>query len=87
MYQRYYDSYNFAETPVTPDITKPEEASITQDCDTEISSVIASAGKSKFLETDDILLIGVLILLLHEECNDKALILIIGFLLLSGFVS
>ena len=44
-------------------------------------------NKSAFPAGDDILLIGVLILLLHEECNDTALILIIGFLLFSGFVS
>ena len=87
MYQRYYDGYNFCEETKLPTVTKTDKSQITSPCDTDETPVITSTGKSKFLEADDILLIGVLILLLNEDCNDKALILIIGFLLLSGFIN
>ncbi len=87
MYRRYYDGYDY----------EPEEAvavpyEVKEVCDEpeQISAKVASADiKTPFgnLGIDDILLIGVLILLLHEGCDDTPMLLIIGFLLLAGFVS
>ena len=87
LYQRYYDGYNLGEAPSLPSADKAEETPVSSVDNISEFPAVASIGNTNFLQTDDILLIGVLILLLHEECNDKALILIIGFLLLSGFIN
>ncbi len=86
MYQRYYDGYNFGENQSLPAPYMAEEPTDSSVDSISESPALASIGKSHFPEADDLLLIGVLILLLHEDCNDKALILIIGFLLLSDFL-
>ncbi len=81
MYQRYYDGYN-EPTELQPEIcSAPAPTS-------QNAVEIAAAQKPKSIfgsfEADDILLIGVLLLLLHENCDDKLMLVIIGFLFVSG---
>ena len=40
----------------------------------------------KNLETDDIILIAIAILLLADDCDDKMLLLAIGFIFISGIL-
>ena len=39
------------------------------------------------LAVDDILLIGVFLLLLQEDSDDKLMLIVIGFVLVAGFIS
>lgn len=97
MYQRYYDGYDsydsYEECNENNDII-PAEYSVLQSDDAAITSqtpAVALFGSGENilgpLAIDDILLIGVLLFLLHEECDDKLMIIIIGFVLLAGFIN
>ena len=87
MYRRYYDGYDY-ETQGA--VAAPYEIKdVCDEPEQEVAEVACADIKTSFggLAIDDILLIGVLILLLHEGCDDTPMLLIIGFLLLAGFLS
>ncbi len=81
MYQRYYDGYD--EVQSTEPVVCAENAVIPKD---EIQLTGFSKQKNIFgnLAIDDLLLIGVFLLLLNEDCDDKLMLIIIGFLFVSG---
>ena len=97
MYQRYYDGYDiYDESNECNESNEiiPAEYSVLQSDDAAISSqapeiALFGGGENILgpLAIDDILLIGVLLFLLHEECDDKLMIIIIGFVLLAGFIN
>lgn len=81
MYQRYYDGYtednlNIAKTTPSPIVLSENTA--------EVTSIKNPKGIFGNFEADDILLIGVFLLLLNEDCDDKLMLIIIGFLFFSG---
>ena len=89
MYQRYYDSYDNCGKDIQADtVCGLEQSSV---CDesalSNVSGLLSRCNSDiKHPAPDDILLIGVLLLLLLEGCDDSLMIIIIGFVLLSGFV-
>ena len=79
MYQRYYDGYGEALIPETvPEITE------VQNSDIEIAGISKNKNILGSLAIDDILLIGILLLMLSDDCDDKLMLIIIGFLFVSG---
>ena len=86
MYQRYYDGYNI---PASDALQASNQEVDEYSSEPAILATADWGRREKLfgLETDDLLLLGVLIFLLHENCDDKPMILIIGFLLLSGFIN
>ncbi len=85
MYRRYY-SYNDMPQMVRPSANK--EAEKPKEKPPEAPAVHKKQKEQKKfldkLETDDIILVVVALLLLMDECDDKLLILAIGFIFLSG---
>jgi len=76
LYQRYYDGY-------------PECEALNNDtelCEIQPKAEIASKPNNIFgsLKLDDILLLGILIVMLNDDCDDKLMLIIIGFLFVSG---
>ena len=76
MYQRYYDGYPEYENTVSD----------TELCEIQPKAEIAGKPNNIFgsLKLDDILLLGILIVMLNDDCEDKLMIVIIGFLFVSG---
>ena len=101
MYRRYYDGYGENEllnneialnSPV--DITSDIEISEgnidnSNDLPTmEISSKsLGNGGLLSSLYIDDLLLLGVLLVLLSQDCDDKLILIIIGFVFFSEFLN
>jgi hypothetical protein len=83
MYKRYYDGYEsvLADSPI--ELCSENENEITTDSIGEISG----GGIFSSLYMDDLLLIGVLILMFTQECDDMLLMIILGFVLISGFIN
>ena len=83
MYRRYYGGYEDCSSPQVlplPSVPCPCEG----ECDPPVRSL---SSKSSFpFDADDILLFCVFLFLLHEECEDKLMLTVIGLLLVSGFV-
>lgn len=82
MYQRYYEGYGDNNT--IEQIA--EQNVINQICTTDADIQIAKKNDGIFgsLKLDDILLIGILIVMLNDDCDDKLMLIIIGFLFISG---
>ncbi|MBQ8525480.1 MAG: hypothetical protein IJ460_02005 [Clostridia bacterium] len=85
MYKRYYSDYDDSgceEISVLPAVR--DEGEITALC---IPSENATE-KRLFgsLAIDDILLICIFLFLLQEECEDKLMLTVVGFIILSGFI-
>ena len=87
MYQRYYDGYGrrqndeFSEPEIIPSETLPEKICI---ADNNIQISKRNEGILSSLKLDDILLIGILLVMLNDDCDDKLMLIIIGFLFISG---
>lgn len=83
MYQRYYDGYDSC---ILKDEALPEQSGtlcISEKTD-EIALCKNDLGAFASLAVDDIILLGVLILLLLEGSDDRLLFIIIGALLFAG---
>ena len=82
MYQRYYDGYN----SINATEEKAEQNTLNEICTTDTDIQIAKKNDGIFgaLKLDDILLIGILIVMLNDDCDDKLMLIIIGFLFVSG---
>ncbi|NLB81946.1 MAG: hypothetical protein GX800_10150 [Clostridiaceae bacterium] len=87
MYKRYYSP--FEEQPVT----KPYQAEVIKpkkvDCITPQEDNCDQKQKSTLfgnISIDDIILLGILLLLITDEKKDLPLILAIGYLLLSEYI-
>lgn len=88
MYTRYYDNYEErARKPCvdnTHEEVTPEEASVPlSECDNGIAVASSPFGILSGLKTDDIVLIGLLLLVLGDGCDDYLLPIILGFLILN----
>ena len=100
MYRRYYDGYGENEllnremalnspAVITSDI-EPDAGDI--DKSNDLSNIEISAkslGNSGILSSlyiDDLLLLGVLLILLSQDCDDKLILIIIGFVFISEFL-
>lgn len=87
MYRKYY-SYN--DMPRIPDIKeeKPKPKPILEEIN-EVKVVHKKPPENNKIfnkfEIDDVLLAVVAIVLLMDECDDKLLLLAIGFIFLTGF--
>ena len=82
MYQRYYDGYGDNNT--IEQITEQNVESQICTTDTDIQIAKKNDGIFGSLKLDDILLIGILIVMLNDDCDDKLMLIIIGFLFISG---
>ena len=72
----------------TNERTKPcEEKKVCDDIHIEKKNQNSDIkGFFKNLETDDIILIAIAFLLLADDCDDKILLLAIGFIFISGIL-
>ena len=86
MYQRYYDGYGDVNAVQTPEEPIQNETFSNEICvaDNEIQIAKKNDGILGSLKLDDILLIGILIVMLSDDCDDKLMLIIIGFLFVSG---
>lgn len=78
MYRKYYSINDMPQLPKnnekhTETLTKKSEEIHTE-----------KRKKTQALETDDIILLAIVFLLLADDCSDKLLILAIGVVFLSG---
>lgn len=87
MYRRYYSVNNMPQINTHDKKKECEEKKPCEDVhiekrnqNTDIKSFF------KNLETDDIILIAIAILLLADDCDDKMLLLAIGFIFISGIL-
>ena len=58
-------------------------------CDLSEGDISVNSFNNKILgplAIDDIILIGILLLLVHEQCDDTLMLVIVGFILLTGFI-
>lgn len=82
MYKRYYSGYDDCGCTALPAV--PEAC---EECAAPVP--VGDCGCEKKIlgpfAADDILLIGVFLFLLHEQCEDKLMLTVIGLILLSGF--
>ncbi len=87
MYTRYYDNYEQRAKKPQPetDTHEKEPEEITQEAPAsgEIAVAGSPLGILSGLKTDDIILIGLLILVLSDGCDDYLLPVILGFLLIN----
>ena len=83
MYRKYY-SYNDMPKPV-PAAATPEGGVHKKPA--EAPKLIEGDNKKPFtnLETDDIILLAVILLLLANDCEDKLLLPALAFVFLGGF--
>ncbi len=100
MYRRYYDGYGEnkslnKEIALNSVIDSPPDIVIDGEDDKstdDLSSLEISAksiGQRGFLSSlyiDDLLLLGVLFILLSQDCDDKLILIIIGFVFVSEFL-
>lgn len=82
MYQRYYEGYGDNNTIEQVTQQNVENQICTTDADIQIAK--KNDGIFGSLKLDDILLIGILIVMLNDDCDDKLMLIIIGFLFISG---
>lgn len=99
MYKRYYDGYGTMDRSTVQDggeviIPKANvdyeesQEEITQNGDTQVASVLPrSAGKNLLgnIAIDDIILIGVILLVIKDAPEDSFLIIILAVIFLLGF--
>ncbi len=83
MYQRYYDGYDEVKSTEPQPLACAENPVITKD-DIQVSGYSRQKNIFGNLAIDDLLLIGVFLLLINEDCDDKLMLIIIGFLFISG---
>lgn len=81
MYQRYYDGYGEVQKPES--VVCAENSVIPKD-NMEITALPKQKNIFGNFAIDDLLLVGVFLLLLNEDCDDKLMLIIIGFLFISG---
>lgn len=99
MYKRYYDGYGEnellnKEIALNSVIDSPSGIVIDGEDDksTDLSSLDISAksiGQGRVFSSlyiDDLLLLGVLLILLSQDCDDKLMLIIIGFVFVSEFL-
>ncbi len=101
MYRRYYDGYGENELlnneiALNSVIDNPSDIVIdTRDDEStdDLSSLeistksIGQRGIFSSLYIDDLLLLGVLFILLSQDCDDKLILIIIGFVFVSEFLN
>ncbi len=87
MYRRYYSVNNMPQINTNNREKGCEEKKPYDDVHIEKRNQTTDI-KSFFknLETDDIILIAIAILLLADDCDDKMLLLAIGFIFISGIL-
>lgn len=90
MYTRYYDNYEerARKNTVESEMAETQQTEVSPDNEIQSGDEIAVAG-SPFgilsgIKTDDIILIGLLILVLSDGCDDYLLPIILGFLLINN---
>ena len=87
MYTRFYDNYEERARKTQPEADTHEKEADESTQETPASGEIAVAGSPlgilSGLKTDDIILIGLLILVLSDGCDDYLLPIILGFLLIN----
>ena len=87
LYTRYYDGYTNCRTPDT-ESTKTQETPCEVESPQKIEPAIETAScKPKLpfnLDTDEIILIAVLLIIASEGSDDFILPLILGYLLISN---
>ena len=83
MYRNYY-SMNVM--PQMPPKDKPDNNNKPQKPDKckKPESISKPTGILGKLETDDIILIAIILILLYDECDDKLLLAAIAFVFISG---
>ena len=89
MYKRYYSGYEDSDLQeIAPVKVQECEMEQVEDCQSSLTS-FGSINKKVLgpLAVDDILLIGVFLLLLQEDSDDKLMLIVIGFVLVAGFIS
>lgn len=97
MYKRYYSGYEDSDEIQSVDeiVGDCDESALASDVsDVSVASFpsfpsVDSIGTQKVFGNfaiDDIILIGVFLFLLEEECDDKLMLIVIGFILVMGFV-
>lgn len=93
MYKKYY-SYNDMPVPVKRETPRTEEHTEKKECTPQTPSGCAvhketnrgaHGGLLANIETDDIILIAVILALLLDGCEDRLLLGAIAFVLLSGW--
>lgn len=93
MYKKYY-SYNDMPVPVKRETPRAEEHTEKNECTPQTQSAHAvhkennrgaQGGLLSNIETDDIILIAVILALLLDGCEDRLLLGAIAFVLLSGW--
>ena len=84
MYRRYY---SVGDMPQIPKKEKCEETKEIEKVHTKKSNQNQSDKKLfSNLETDDIILIAIALLLLADDCDDKMLLIAIGLIFISGII-
>lgn len=95
MYKRYYSGYDDSDFEENVIFTEKENdcSGVAQNSEIAVTSLLREPSISGFgdkvigpLAIDDIILIGVFLLLLEENCDDKLMLIVIGFVLVMGFV-
>ncbi len=65
-------------------IPKPPAPVKTPDVETPVSKQMETDPKTTALNQDDLLILGVILLLLLNSCEDYLLLLVLGYLFISG---
>lgn len=89
MYKRYYSGYEDSDLQEIIPMEKQEcEKEQEEECQPSLTA-FGNMNKNVLgpLAIDDILLIGVFLLLLQEDSDDKLMLIVIGFVLVAGFIS
>lgn len=86
MYRRYYSVNDMPQMPAK-DKCEQKKEKCSDDLHIEKRNQTTDIkGFFKNLETDDIILIAIAFLLLADDCDDKMLLLAIGFIFISGIM-
>lgn len=88
MYRKNYSVNDMPQIRNAPPPPPPEEKVLPAHSD-NVEEKIGFIQNGKVLgrfETDDIILIVIAIILLADDCDDKLLILALGFVFLSGII-